>query len=222
MEHLSPKAGDGPQDITATFVGQLAKSRAGDCSAADRLVRFRGDNVDAFRRWLGTIFTNKLPFMLRRLRRGMRRQTRPPTDSDGEFLVAGAGESTLAKLQCQEETVQLSAAMEELEDLDRRLVVSHYLGNLSFQVLAPRFSMTEEALGLRAHLAIAKLERAKRLLAALHRKHMPPHYRKVLCAVRLRSWPVERIANEFGLSESAVRGLLQCAEAWLETPGQIP
>jgi DNA-directed RNA polymerase specialized sigma24 family protein len=137
---------------------------------------------------------------------------------DGELLVADPGESTLAKLQRDEEIAQLPAALEELEEMDRQLVVSHYLENLSFPELAARLTMNEATLRQRAHRAIAKLERAQRLLAALERKHVPPHYRKVLCAARLRNWSAERMANEFGLSEHAVRGLLQRAEVWIERP----
>jgi RNA polymerase sigma-70 factor (ECF subfamily) len=185
--------------------------------AAKHLSQFRDNKVAAFRVWLRTILLNNVRAFLRRNRRRLQRQLRLTENNDELLPLAEPVTTALDRMQREEELAQLGAALDELEEDDRQVIMARYVDKIEYSQLAEKFAMSEAAVRQKAHRAVAKLERAMRLLAAMHRKHMPPHYRRVLCAVRLRKWSAARIASEWGLAESSVRGLLKSAEVWMPT-----
>jgi DNA-directed RNA polymerase specialized sigma24 family protein len=117
---------------------------------------------------------------------------------------------------------QLPEALKELNAADREILSALYSENKTYAEIATQCSESETTIRRMGQRAMMKLERLNQFLFAMKWKNLPAHYRRFLCAARFRGWTVERIADEFGLSEASARCLLQSAEAWMQSPPGAP
>ncbi|MGE4105562.1 MAG: hypothetical protein AB7E74_26660, partial [Pirellulales bacterium] len=88
-----------------------------------------------------------------------------------------------------------------------------------YAALAVERQTTAANLRQQAHRTLVRLREGLPMLGAIERSQMPPHYRRVLCAARLRNWSIAQIAAQWNLTPHAARALLQSSEDWLQRTG---
>ncbi|MBX9792244.1 MAG: hypothetical protein K2Y37_25370 [Pirellulales bacterium] len=194
---------------------------AQDClaAAAENLPAFRGSRGAAFRAWLATILTNKFRALVRPGGTLAKAVQSLPQDSMGQLVLADDGSSVFTRLARNDAAALLRAGLAELDEADRTLIVAHFVQGSDYAALAVERQTTAANLRQQAHRTLARLRAGLPLLAAIERSQMPPHYRGVLCAARLRNWSIAQIATAWNLTPRAARALVQSSEDWLQRTG---
>ena len=125
--------------------------------ALQDLPRYRYKGKGSFVRWLLAILENKIRSQLqffKRKRRDLRREV-PILDGSS---ISSASRSPATKLVAEEDRARLEAAMDQLSEEYRNVIVSRYYLRMSWRDIGEQLGRSEEAAQMLCQRALAKLK----------------------------------------------------------------
>jgi RNA polymerase sigma-70 factor (ECF subfamily) len=128
-------------------------------AAVRDLPAFTPDGAGSFLRWLGSVVENKIRHHLRHLRQQCRDPARGQAASTGALAqLAGSGTSPSADAAERETETRYRAALEQLEPIDREVVLLHVELGWTYQDIADALEQkSSEAVRKRVTRAVARL-----------------------------------------------------------------
>ena len=125
--------------------------------ALQDLPRYCYKGKGSFVRWLLAILENKIRSQLqffKRKRRDLRREV-PILEGSS---ISSASRSPATKLVAEEDRARLEAAMDQLSEEYRNVIVSRYYLRMSWRDIGDQLGRSEEAAQMLCHRALAKLK----------------------------------------------------------------